>query len=72
MRSFDDERGCHWQAALMEASFGSVVLVFTRIGGTGVLHTALDAANFPDAEAWLADASEDRLLAMLAGAETWQ
>ena len=56
----------------MEASFGNVVLVFTRIGTPGVLHTALDAANFHEAEAWLADAGEDRLLAMLAGAEPWQ
>ena len=35
MRSFDDDRGGHWQAALLEASFGNVMLVFSRIGGEG-------------------------------------
>lgn len=69
MRSFDDEHGGHWQAALMEASFGNVLLVFSRIGAQGVLHTTLDAANFHEAEDWLAGADEDRLRAMLAGAK---
>lgn len=72
MRSFDDERGSHWQAALMEASFGNVSLVFTKIGAEGVLRAPLDAANFREAEDWLAEADEERLRAMLAEAEPWQ
>lgn len=71
MRSFDDKQGGHWQAALMEASFGNVLLVFSRIGAEGVLHTALDAANFHEAQGWLADADEDQLRAMLAEAKPW-
>jgi hypothetical protein len=71
MRSFDDERGRHWQAALMEASFGNALLVFSRIGAPDVLHTGLDASNFHEAEDWLAGAGEDRLRAMLAEARPW-
>jgi hypothetical protein len=72
MRSFDDERGGHWQAALMEASFGNVLLILTKIGADGVLRAPLDAANFHEAESWLAEADDARLRAMLAEAEPWQ
>ncbi|WIG55458.1 MAG: hypothetical protein OJF61_001244 [Rhodanobacteraceae bacterium] len=71
MRSFDDEHGGHWQAALLEASFGNVVLIFSRIGAGGVLHTPLDTANFHEAEQWLAAASEDALRDRLGKAEPW-
>lgn len=71
MRSFDDEHGRHWQAALMEASFGNVLLVFTRIGAEGVLHIPLDSANFHQAECWLAEAGEERLCALLGEAKPW-
>jgi type II secretory pathway component PulM len=71
MRSFDDERGGHWQAALMEASFGNVLLVLSRIGAPDVLQAALDSANFHEAEDWLAAASEDQLRTMLAEARPW-
>lgn len=54
MRSFDDDSGGHWQAALMEASFGNTLLVFSRIGSDAVLHKPLDTANFHEAEQLLA------------------
>lgn len=71
MRSFDDPLGHRWQAALMEASFGNVLLVFTRIGAEGVLRAPLDVANFHQAEDWLAEAGEDRLREFLARATPW-
>lgn len=71
MRSFDDERGGHWQSALMEASFGNVLMVFSRIGAEDVFHTTLDSANFHEAEQWLAGADETRLRSLLAGAKPW-
>lgn len=71
MRSFDDERGGHWQAALMAASFGNVLLVFSRIGAEGVLHSPLDSANFHEAEQLLAEADEARLRLLLAEAKPW-
>ena len=71
MRSFDDEHGGHWQAALLEASFGNVLLIFSRIGGEGVLHKTLDTANYHEAEQWLAGADEAALRAMMDKAEPW-
>ncbi len=71
MRSFDDEHGSHWQAALMEASFGNVLLIFTRIGGEGVLQRPLETANMQEAQQLLADAGESRLRTLLADAQPW-
>lgn len=71
MRSFDDEQGGHWQAALMEASFGNVLMIFSRIGGDGALHTPIHAANLNEAENLLADADEARLRKFLAQATPW-
>lgn len=71
MRSFDDDQGGHWQAALLEASFGNVLVIFSRIGGDGVLHAPLDSANFHEAEQLLADADEARLRSLLAAAKPW-
>jgi hypothetical protein len=71
MRTLDDEHGGHWQAALLEASFGNVLLIFSRIGGEGVLHKTLDTANYHEAEQWLAGADEAALRGMLGKAEPW-
>lgn len=71
MRSFDDDQGHHWQAALLEASFGNVMLVFSRIGGEGVLRKTLDTANYDEAQQWLAGADASALQALLAEAEPW-
>lgn len=71
MRSFDDDRGGHWQAALLEASFGNVLVIFSRIGGDGVLHAPLDSANFHEAEQLLADADVTQLRSLLASAKPW-
>ena len=53
MRTFDDAQGRSWQAALMDASYGGVVLVFGRIGGSEVLQKNLEAnvTNITAAEA---------------------
>ncbi|HET7561124.1 MAG TPA: hypothetical protein VFJ87_01950 [Rhodanobacteraceae bacterium] len=71
MRSFIDNRGGQWQAALMEASFGNVLLIFSQIGGAGVLHKPLDTANVSEAAQLLADADEDTLRRFLAEAKPW-
>jgi hypothetical protein len=72
MRSFDDELGRHWQVALLEASFGNALMVFSRIGGEGVLHKPLDVANYHEAEQLLAEMDEAALRTLLAGAEPWR
>jgi hypothetical protein len=71
MQSFDDDQGRHWQAALLEASFGNVMLIFSRIGGEGVLHKTLDTANYGEAEQWLAGSDDAALRALLAEAKPW-
>jgi hypothetical protein len=71
MRSFDDDQGGHWQAALLEASFGNVMLIFSRIGGEGVLRKSLDTANYGEAQQWLAGADAGALRALLGEAEPW-
>lgn len=71
MRSFEDADGGRWQAALMEASFGNVLMIFSRIGGDGVLQKPLDAANYHEAEQLLADADESRLRDLLTDAKPW-
>lgn len=72
MRSFEDEAGGHWQAALMEASFGNVLVIFTRIGAEGVLHKTLDSANLHEAEQLLADADQATLRKLLSEAAPWK
>ena len=72
MRTLDDEHGDHWQAALLEASFGNVLLIFSRIGGEGVLHKTLDTPNYHEAEQWLASSDDTALCALLAEAEPWR
>lgn len=69
MRSFDDNHGGHWQAALLEASYGNVMLIFSRIGGEGVMHRPLDTANLREAEQLLAAADETGLRQWLAEAQ---
>ncbi|MDE2054561.1 MAG: hypothetical protein KGI62_07745 [Xanthomonadaceae bacterium] len=71
MQSFDDDQGRHWQAALLEASFGNVMLIFSRIGALGVLHVALETANFHEAEQLLAGADAGVLRDWLAKAQPW-
>ncbi len=73
MRTFDDMHGGRWQAALMEGSYGSVELIFGRLGGGEVLHRSLDAevANLADAARRVAELDEAGLRAWLAEAAPW-
>jgi hypothetical protein len=71
MRSFDDDAGNHWQAALMEASFGNVLMIFSRIGADGAMKKPLDSANLHEAEQLLAEADEATLRRLLSDAVPW-
>lgn len=71
MRSFDDAQGNHWQAALMDASYGSTVVVFS-CAGSGVLRKAvLDAENMRLAEEQLAGLDDSQLRDLLGQSEPW-
>lgn len=72
MRSFDDDRGGHWQAALLEGSYGSILVVFSRIGGDEIFQSSLGSANIAEAEQWLGGIDDSCLKGTLADAEPWQ
>ena len=71
MRSFDDPQGRHWQAALLEASYGNVMLVLSPLDGTEVVQHLLDADNLADAEVEIAALDDAGLRALLAEALPW-
>lgn len=68
MRTFDDEQGSHWQAAVLDASYGNALLVFSKLGSTTVLKSDLYAANLAEAEQVLAAMDEAKLRNTLAEA----
>jgi hypothetical protein len=71
MRSFDDLQGGHWQAALLDASYGNVLLVFSHAGDGDIRQLALPAENLRLAEDDLAAMDDARLRQLLAESEPW-
>lgn len=71
MRSFDDGRGCQWQAAVLDASYGSMLLVFSHAGDGEVRQLAMAAENLRLAEQQLADMDESGLREQLAASVPW-
>ncbi len=68
MHSFEDERGQTWQVAVLDASYGGVMLVFSRLGSTDVLKGDLYAADLAEAREMLAAMDEAELRTHLAQA----
>lgn len=71
MRSFDDAQGQRWQAALLEASYGHVMLVFSPLQGTEVRQCLMTADNMADAEIELASIDDAGLCIRLTQARAW-
>lgn len=71
MRSFDDEQGNPWQAALMEASYGNIMLIFSRNETDDTRQTLLSAAHLREAESMLAQADRTTLCKLLSEARPW-
>ena len=71
MRSFDDALGNTWQAALLEGSYGNILIAFSPTHGEGVRQCALDAANRAEAEQCFAALDDGGLCALLDEAEPW-
>lgn len=71
MRTFDDPRGDSWQAALLEASYGNIALVFSPLRGDGLRQLVMQAETLPEAEAQLAALDEAGLRALLEEAQPW-
>lgn len=71
MRSFEDNQGHTWQAALLDGSYGQVLLVLSRVGDGAVWQCQLDVANRAQAEQRLTAMDTAALRAALAAAEPW-
>ncbi|MGN6119401.1 MAG: hypothetical protein ACTHOA_06820 [Rhodanobacter sp.] len=71
MRSFDDLHDGHWQAALLDASYGNVRLVFARADAGEIRQLALPAENLRVAEDELATMDDARLRQLLGESEPW-
>ena len=71
MRIFEDEAGRRWQAALLEASWGNVLLLFSALDGDDTRQQLLDAQNMSEAVSGLAAMSDDELRALLSTASAW-
>lgn len=71
MRTFTDNHGKRWQAALLDASYGHIMLVFSPLQGEGIRQRLLEAENLAEGEKQLAALDDDGLLAMLDDADPW-
>jgi hypothetical protein len=72
MRTFDDTHGNVWQAALLEASYGNIALLFTPMRGDGIRRCEMPADDMAEAEAQLSKLDDDGMRMMLAQAEPWR
>ena len=71
MRRFHDTGGSEWTVAVSAGSYGAITLMFARTGDTGVSWLALEAENAAEAQAMLADLSDDELRARLEHSQWW-
>lgn len=71
MRTVQDSDKKCWQAALLEASYGHIMLVFSPLEGDGIRQRLLDADHLAEAEMKLAALDDDQLRALLAEAQSW-
>ncbi len=71
MRSFSDGTGRVWQADVIEASYGSMSMLFSRLGSFDVYQSPLAAGNRLSAEHEIAAFSEMELRTRLGEAELW-
>lgn len=71
MRSFSDGDGHTWQADVIEASYGSMIMLFSRLGSFELYQSALATDNRLLAESEIAALSEMELRTRLKEAEPW-
>ncbi len=72
MRSFDTPDGQRWQAALLEASYGQVLLIFSADPAGELRQHGMPAEHLAEATAQLAALDDAALAALLAQAAPWQ
>lgn len=71
MRAFTDNEGQRWEAALLDASYGSVLLILSKLQGRDIRQYALTCANQQEAMHYLDGLEDAQLRELLAVAEPW-
>ena len=71
MRTFINIDGLAWQAALLDGSYGAILLVFSPLRGGEIRQQPMQAENLAEAETLLAALDEDGLRQALSVAEHW-
>lgn len=71
MRTFTDNQGKRWQAALLDASYGNIMLVFSPWQGDGIRQQLLGVENLAEGEASFAAMDDEELQRILAKASPW-
>jgi len=71
MREFHDTEGRHWQAAPLYASYGQMLLIFSRLDGGDILQKQMAADTLPQAEDELTELGDDALRECLRDAQPW-
>ncbi|GAA3993817.1 hypothetical protein GCM10022279_16660 [Comamonas faecalis] len=69
---FDDTQNRRWQAALLEASYGQVLLIFSPEHGSGFRQHLMQAEYLAQAQEQLDAADDAALAAWLAEADPWE
>ena len=71
MRSFVDDAGLRWQVMLGKESWGTLVLLFTRVDGVDTRTSVLSAETMLTANAELDAMSDDDLRVKLHESRPW-
>ncbi|HET9047769.1 MAG TPA: hypothetical protein VFN29_02225 [Chiayiivirga sp.] len=71
MRSFEDPHGQTWQAALLDASYGVVLLIFSPMHAGELRRYAMPSENLAQAQDALVAMEPEALHRLLAEAEVW-
>ncbi|MFT0548403.1 hypothetical protein ACMHYO_18970 [Allopusillimonas ginsengisoli] len=71
MRTFNDSQGTAWQGALMEASYGAVLLLFSPLAGSDIRSQTMYVENMAEAEEQFTRMTDDELRALLSEAQPW-
>lgn len=71
MRTFDDERGQRWQVALLDASYGSIMLVFSPLRGGELRRCMLQVETMAAGMAEFAALDDAGLCLLLSQADPW-
>lgn len=71
MRTFKDPAGEVWQAALLDASYGNISLLFSPLRGNDIRRQDMPADNMAEAREQLSRLTDDELRALWADGKPW-